>query len=529
MSSARAKLEKFQQQASRHEADNSSSDDSGTESDQEDPQQTTTTTASSSSTKNRFKPGKKKVPKAPDSSDESDSDESDNGTTADDRALTSKESKSADLVAKKKGKKQQQQQKKVGKQKTTDTDDTDDTDEETDSDDDEETKTGKGKKKGHKKGKGQGKGPGKGQEDKADIDRTTGISTSRSKSDQSCFGCVDKCSQLAIDVAASAVAGCGGGLRKEPPAWLDNDHDGTAKRPDLNFTSSSVCLCVQVHGTDPLVQDPYVSSPVVVVHCLDATTGEYLAKADPDTPSTSYYEQQTTVSKKGRDISRASDACQRVTPLLTPPCALGSRGMYGERLTWNDADGRLLWGEQYDTFVRQGAVFLFEGKRTANVSLGRGTGWTAMGGLSVVFGGFRCFPCVFFVFFVCVFFVCVFFVCVASLCCLFVLSLSVLSLCCLTLCVFSRSLSRSLQSIGHRPERTVRHRLAGRQRVVPHRVGFLAAGGPRFETERGRGHVAPGPVKVAVVLPHGRVRIGWYMLVGTCWLCTCCAFVVYLL
>jgi hypothetical protein len=438
MSSARAKLEKFQQQASRHEADNSSSDDSGTESDQEDPQQTTTTTASSSSTKNRFKPGKKKVPKAPDSSDESDSDESDNGTTADDRALTSKESKSADLVAKKKGKKQQQQQKKVGKQKTTgnskhpsdedsssdddDTDDTDDTDEETDSDDDEETKTGKGKKKGHKKGKGQGKGPGKGQEDKADIDRTTGISTSRSKSDQSCFGCVDKCSQLAIDVAASAVAGCGGGLRKEPPAWLDNDHDGTAKRPDLNFTSSSVCLCVQVHGTDPLVQDPYVSSPVVVVHCLDATTGEYLAKADPDTPSTSYYEQQTTVSKKGRDISRASDACQRVTPLLTPPCALGSRGMYGERLTWNDADGRLLWGEQYDTFVRQGAVFLFEGKRTANVSLGRGTGWTATGGLSVVF----CALCAF-----CVCSLCVCSLCVCSLC---VLPLFVVSLCCLSRC-----------------------------------------------------------------------------------------------
>ena len=50
----------------------------------------------------------------------------------------------------------------------------------------------------------------------------------------------------------------------------------------------------------------------------------------------------------------------RVTALLTPPCRLGSRGMYGERLSWSDADGRLLWGEDYATFVRQGCVLLFE-------------------------------------------------------------------------------------------------------------------------------------------------------------------------
>ena len=111
---------------------------------------------------------------------------------------------------------------------------------------------------------------------------------------------------------------------------------------------------MQVHETDALVQDPYVSSPVVMVHCVDAATGEYLLKQDMDQPSTSFYEQQTNVSKKGRDVSRASGGCQRVTPLLTPPCALGSRGMYGERLSWSDTDGRLLWGEQYDTFVRQG-------------------------------------------------------------------------------------------------------------------------------------------------------------------------------
>ena len=165
---------------------------------------------------------------------------------------------------------------------------------------------------------------------------------------------------MIIDRAASLVDCCGGGLRKEPPSWLEDDHDGSADRPPLKFSSSNTCLCVQVHGTDPLVQDPYVSSPVVMVHCVDAFTGEYLIKEDSDKPSTSHYEMQSTVSRSGREVSRESGPCQRVMPLLTSPCSLGSRGMYGERLSWSDADGRLLWGEKYDTFVRQGAVFLFE-------------------------------------------------------------------------------------------------------------------------------------------------------------------------
>ena len=91
------------------------------------------------------------------------------------------------------------------------------------------------------------------------------------------------------------MVACGGGLRKEPPSWLDPDHDGSAPTPALSF-QKDVVLCVQIHGTEPLVQDPYVSSPVVIVHCVDALTGEYMKKSQAlETPSTSAYEASTKV------------------------------------------------------------------------------------------------------------------------------------------------------------------------------------------------------------------------------------------
>ena len=102
-------------------------------------------------------------------------------------------------------------------------------------------------------------------------------------------------------MAASVVVACGGGLRKEPPSWLDPDHDGAAPAPALSF-QKDVCLCVQIHGTEPLVQDPYVSSPVVIVHCVDALTGEYMKKSKAlEIPSTSAYEASTKVRSKKKN------------------------------------------------------------------------------------------------------------------------------------------------------------------------------------------------------------------------------------
>jgi hypothetical protein len=298
--------------------------------------------------------------------DEDSSDDDD----ADDRAVKTRESKSnqadkkAAALAEKKRKEQEKKrkaahQKNKSKRKNADSDsdsdsDKDDSDEDTndDTDNSEDSDDSTGQSKGS---------PKKQKNKKKTLAKAAVTGVVASHSGAGCgTRCVDSCAQVIIDRAASLVDCCGGGLRKEPPSWLEDDHDGSADRPPLKFSSSNTCLCVQVHGTDPLVQDPYVSSPVVMVHCVDAFTGEYLIKEDSDKPSTSHYEMQSTVSRSGREVSRESGPCQRVMPLLTSPCSLGSRGMYGERLSWSDADGRLLWGEKYDTFVRQGAVFLFE-------------------------------------------------------------------------------------------------------------------------------------------------------------------------
>ena len=156
--------------------------------------------------------------------------------------------------------------------------------------------------------------------------------------------CCSACGRTAVDVAAKVVAACGGDLRKEPPHWLSDALDGGGARgpPKLKYpVSQPVVLGMQVYGTDTLVQDPYVSSPVIKVHCLNTLTGEYVTKADVDTSggAASYYERQTNVKRSGRDVVRTSSVCDRVLPLLTPPCRLGSRGVYGERLEWDDHTG----------------------------------------------------------------------------------------------------------------------------------------------------------------------------------------------
>ena len=66
---------------------------------------------------------------------------------------------------------------------------------------------------------------------------------------------------------------------------------------DLNgdFSHSNPVLAVQVHGTDQLVQDPYVSHPIVKLHVVDATTGAYLKKNDSSIPSVNAVERQTKI------------------------------------------------------------------------------------------------------------------------------------------------------------------------------------------------------------------------------------------
>ena len=61
----------------------------------------------------------------------------------------------------------------------------------------------------------------------------------------------------------------------------NNKNKLQATRSELSMRNP--VLVVQVHGTDQLKQDPYLSHPVVKVHAVDANTGAYLRKA-PSVP-----------------------------------------------------------------------------------------------------------------------------------------------------------------------------------------------------------------------------------------------------
>jgi jouberin len=131
----------------------------------------------------------------------------------------------------------------------------------------------------------------------------------------------------------------------------------------MDFRVKNPVLMVAIHGTDQLSQDPYVSHPVVKLHVVNSQTGQYLEKANSDVPAVSLMEQQTKIQvnrSDGLSVTRASDACQYITPMMTEPCNLGSQGRHGAKLSWNDERGRLLFGEPYATVLAPEVLFLFE-------------------------------------------------------------------------------------------------------------------------------------------------------------------------
>ena len=122
-------------------------------------------------------------------------------------------------------------------------------------------------------------------------------------------------------------------------------------------------LMVQMHGTDQLAQDPYVSHPLVKVHIVDSQTGEYIEKEDAQVPSVSLLERQTTIQVNradGLSVTRSSDSCRHVVPMMTMPCDLGAQGRHGAKLVWDEEKGKLLFGETYKTFLNANVLFLFE-------------------------------------------------------------------------------------------------------------------------------------------------------------------------
>ena len=132
---------------------------------------------------------------------------------------------------------------------------------------------------------------------------------------------------------------------------------------DLNgdFSHSNPVLAVQVHGTDQLVQDPYVSHPIVKLHVVDATTGAYLKKNDSSIPSVNAVERQTKIILQNDQMHRTSGQCEYVMPMMTMPCDLGLEGRHGAALKFNELDGRLLFGESYtETILKPKTLFLFE-------------------------------------------------------------------------------------------------------------------------------------------------------------------------
>ena len=129
---------------------------------------------------------------------------------------------------------------------------------------------------------------------------------------------------------------------------------------ESNFSMRNPVLAVQVHGTDQLKQDPYLSHPVVKVHVVDANTGAYLRKSKASIPCVNAVK-QTRIELTGGAIQRVSGQCEHMTPLMTMPCNLGAEGRHGASLKFDEIDGRLLFGEHYvDTILKPKTLFLFE-------------------------------------------------------------------------------------------------------------------------------------------------------------------------
>ena len=132
--------------------------------------------------------------------------------------------------------------------------------------------------------------------------------------------------------------------------------------PELSFRGKPV-LCVNIHGTTQLEQNPYISHPIVKVHCVNAATGMYIRKTDDDKGAVSYFESQTVmeVDRSGLKVNvrRESSVCEYIMPIATPPCPVGPEGRFGAQPRWSEEDGKLLWRENYSSFMKSDSLLLF--------------------------------------------------------------------------------------------------------------------------------------------------------------------------
>jgi hypothetical protein len=76
---------------------------------------------------------------------------------------------------------------------------------------------------------------------------------------------------------------------------------------------------VTIWCTDYLQEDPKAFHPVVIVHFVDITTGQYLMKSNSTQPGAHFSEAEAHIeSSKQMQVS-----CEYILPMMTHPCPLG--------------------------------------------------------------------------------------------------------------------------------------------------------------------------------------------------------------
>ena len=108
-------------------------------------------------------------------------------------------------------------------------------------------------------------------------------------------------------------------------------------------------LGIHIHNTDRKLKcAKVVLHPVIKVHVIDIKTGKYLRKKHPRRNVTSYYENHNRIS-----------SLEYIIPIMTQPCDLVQYIRYPRAPIWEEL---LLYNEDYDYFLRNEVIFLFEVK-----------------------------------------------------------------------------------------------------------------------------------------------------------------------
>ncbi|KAI1286811.1 Jouberin [Halotydeus destructor] len=136
------------------------------------------------------------------------------------------------------------------------------------------------------------------------------------------------------------------------PATRSTNSETTILDPiaeDTGSNSSSEkfdnVLGLHIHSVDKKLKcNKLVFHPVVKVHIIDTATGRYLAKKNCQRTVVSYYE-------------NSSENVNYVLPAMTQPCDLVTKIRYPRFPIWEEL---LLYNDDYNHFVKDGVLFLFE-------------------------------------------------------------------------------------------------------------------------------------------------------------------------